>query len=133
MPIARENMVVYAALDERTLIERALAQLRAMGLTVGDTKLAGRGQARNADAHVRLGYGKVMHEYAIEAKKHLTPANLGATLQQLAAAPDEKDGWMSGGTPLFDAMNSSGLLSGVSISIFYRSGSQIARDCRDAF
>ena len=90
MPIARENMAVYAALDERTLIEHALAQLRAMGLTVGDTKLAGRGQARNADAHVRLGYGKVMHEYAIEAKKHLTPANLGATLQQLAAHEGKK-------------------------------------------
>jgi hypothetical protein len=90
MRIAREAKAVYAVHAEHTLIERALGQLRALGLTVGEIKFAGRGAKAGVDARVRLGHGKVLHEYAIEAKKHLTPANLGATLQQLALVEGKK-------------------------------------------
>jgi len=95
MPIARDNTAIYTVLAEQTLIERALGHLRAMGLTVNAPKLAPKknaigGRVPQPDAYVKLGVGKTLHEYAIEAKKHLAPANLGATLQQLAGYEGRK-------------------------------------------
>lgn len=90
MAVAKDNMAVYAFLQERALIERALGQLRALGLAVEEPKLARREGAHEADAHVRIGHGKALHQYAIEAKKNLAPATLGATLMQLETAKGKK-------------------------------------------
>lgn len=90
MPTAKDNTAAYVVLRERTLIVRALEHLRALGLTVGEVKYAGQMGAHAADAFVPIGHGKVLHQYAVEAKKTLTPNNLGATLLQLEGTDHRK-------------------------------------------
>ena len=90
MPTALNKIATVKPRTQLPLIERALTHVRQMGLIVTAPKLTGRSRTRGADALVQIGHGKAMHEYAIEEKAQLTPANLGATLQQLAAYAGKK-------------------------------------------
>jgi hypothetical protein len=69
---------------ENALLARALAAIGRLGLQgmplPQDQGMGG----RQADARLHLGYGGTETEYAVEIKRHLTPATLGAALHQLA-------------------------------------------------
>lgn len=72
-------------MDETTLIADALAALTPLGFKATLQKGNLRANAREVDAFARIAKGKVQIDVAIEAKRTVTPATLGAILAQTKA------------------------------------------------
>jgi hypothetical protein len=72
-------------MDETTLIADALAALTPLGFKATLQKGNLRANAREVDAFARIAKGKVQIDVAIEAKRAVTPATLGAILAQTKA------------------------------------------------
>lgn len=68
---------------DRTLLDAALDAARGLGLTVEVVQLEPRAGRVHADAQVRIQHAGVRAIYAVEVKRTLRPATLGATLHQM--------------------------------------------------
>jgi hypothetical protein len=66
-----------------TLLDRATARLKDLGLEVVLRKPARAPEAGRGGAHMRVGKGKHAATWLVEAKRGVTPGTLGATLAQL--------------------------------------------------
>ena len=75
---------------ELALIEGGLGNLRSLGLAVAAVRYAPKEHGGRLDAVARIGRGKAAQTYGIEAKRNLTPGNLGAALLQLEVYPGRK-------------------------------------------
>lgn len=69
--------------DERALIDAALGAVRALGVTAKVMQKGIKLDHAQADAFVRLAHGGHQALYAVEVKRALRPATLGAVLHQL--------------------------------------------------
>jgi len=69
--------------DERILLDAALGAVRALGVTAKVTQKGPKLNDTRADAFVRLVHGGHEATYAVEVKRALRPATLGAVLHQL--------------------------------------------------
>ncbi len=69
---------------ENALLAKALAAIGRLGLQGMPLPQAARPGGQPADTRLHLAYGGADTEYAVEIKRHLTPATLGAALHQLA-------------------------------------------------
>ena len=65
------------------LLATALQRLQALGLTIKIDRRAAQRRQADADARVRIGYGDYEAIYAVELKRGLRPAGLGAVIHQL--------------------------------------------------
>jgi hypothetical protein len=72
-------------MNETILITDALAALTPLGFKATLQKGNLRANAREVDAFARIAKGKIQVDVAIEAKRTVTPATLGATLAQTKA------------------------------------------------
>jgi hypothetical protein len=70
-------------MNEKTLLDRAVAALTALGLDVRATEPPQKNAQLHADAWLRIGKGKGQVDYVVEAKRTLTPETLGAATMQL--------------------------------------------------
>ncbi len=69
--------------DDRTVLDAALDAARALGITAKVTQKGPKLGDTRADAFVRLAHGGHEALYAVEVKRALRPATLGAVLHQL--------------------------------------------------
>lgn len=76
-------MDVHIDRDERALLDAALDAARALGVTAKVTQKEPRLGDTRADAFVRLAHGGHEALYAVQVKRALRPATLGALLHQL--------------------------------------------------
>jgi hypothetical protein len=77
--------------NETAILERAVAALRAHGLTVKVQPAPAKARPR-ADAWLRVGKGQGHGDYTVEIKRRVAPATVGAIVAQLRqfAAPDTR-------------------------------------------
>lgn len=75
-------------MQQAKLIERAVAALEAIGLKVLTLKQPSGVQPLQADAWLRVGKGRQHVDYAVEAKRAVTPVTLGAVLAQMKNVAD---------------------------------------------